>query len=74
LKKDVWKVKTIIGHERLFEQLCVENNIIFKPYPKPHEGLYRVECPKDKLLDIGYCIATIEKMPKVTLSREEIGI
>jgi hypothetical protein len=66
--EDIWKVKIITGHERLFEQLCKENNIFFKPYPKPIEGVYRTECQKDKLLDIGYCIATLEEMPIVALS------
>lgn len=66
--KEIWKVKTVLGHEQLFEDLCKENNINIKPYPKPFEGLYRAECPKDKLLDIGYCIATLEEMPQVTIS------
>ena len=68
MKKDVWKVRTILGHEMLFEQLCEKGNIYCKSYPKPIEGVYRVECPKDKLLDIGYCIATIEEMPIICLS------
>lgn|GEM_PF-4726813 len=65
MAKDVWKVRVITGHERLFEQLCEDGNIYYKPYPKPIEGVYRAECPKDKLLDIGYCIATLEEIPIV---------
>jgi len=68
MNKKIWKVKTVIGHERLFEQLCKENNIFYRPYSKPIEGFYRVECPKDKLLDIGYCIATLEEMPMISMS------
>lgn len=66
--KKVWKVKISMGHEKLFEQLCEERNIFYKPYPKPIEGVYRVECIKWKLLDIGYCIATLEEMPIVILN------
>lgn len=69
MEKEVWKVKTIWGFEAVFEDYCKENNIYFKPYPKPHEGLYRVECTKDKMLDIGYCIATLETMPIITCQK-----
>lgn len=67
MNKIIWKVKVITAQESLFEQFCKENNICYKPYPKPIVNTYRVECEKDRLLDIGYCIATLEEMPEVRL-------
>ena len=68
MKIDKWKVKVITGYEKEFEQFCKENNIYYKPYPAPFKGLYKAECAKDKLLDTGHILATVEEMPVVTLS------
>ncbi|PIH04122.1 hypothetical protein CS538_10375 [Clostridium combesii] len=68
MKNNIWKVTVIKGAENLFEQLCEENNIKYRPYPKPFECIYEAECEKEKLLEIGYCIFTLEEMPEVTLS------
>ncbi|APH19824.1 hypothetical protein [Clostridium botulinum] len=68
MKNNTWKVTVIQGAENLFEQLCEENNIKYSPYPKPFENIYSVECEKEKLEHIGYCIFTLEEMPEITLS------
>ena len=63
MKKDIWKVGLVSGYSEEFERLCKEQNIFYKSYPEPLKNIYRVECPKDELLDMGWCIATIEEMP-----------
>ena len=68
MEKKVWKVKVNLGYEQLFEKLCKENNIFCKPYPKPIESIYRAECTRNDLLNMGHCITSIEEMPIVTLS------
>lgn len=68
MKNNIWKVQVIKDAENLFEELCKEQNIKYTKYPKPFEGIYKAECKKEKLLDIGYCIFTLEEMPKVSLS------
>lgn len=68
MKNNIWKVQVIKGAEKLFEQLCEKNNIKYRSYPKPFKSIYRAECEKEKLLNIGYCIFTLEEMPEVALS------
>ncbi|WP_072585060.1 hypothetical protein [Clostridium sporogenes] len=61
MKNNIWKATVIKGAENLFEQLCEKNNIKYRPYPKPFECIYEVECEKEKLLEIGYCILKYTK-------------
>jgi DNA-directed RNA polymerase subunit RPC12/RpoP len=60
----VWKVKVIPSCETAFIDACKENNIDFRPYPKPIAATYKVNGLKGEIIDsVGHYITSIEPMP-----------
>lgn len=62
-----FKVKVKENMATEFEQYLNDNQIKYRAYPKPIENTYAVKCNLQEIVDIGYCINSLEDMPVVTL-------
>jgi ribosomal protein S2 len=62
-----FKIKVKKDHIEAFENYLRKRKIQYRKYPEVIERTYSVICQLQEIVDAGYCIDSLEDMPKVEL-------